>query len=151
MQTRDGVAAEPDTAVGRLNLRPPVIVSADSTIRSVAGTLRTENVGSVLIDTRPSSFATERDLVQALAEGLDPSSPITRVATMAPVWVPPSLSVVNAAALMVRMGMRHLPILDHGGQALGVLSMRDAFDVLLQSVEPSRWLASFESFLRVDY
>jgi hypothetical protein len=34
---------------------------------------------------------------------------------------------------------------------VGVLSMRDAFDVLLQSVEPSRWLASFESFLRVDY
>ncbi len=151
MQTTDGVAAEPETAVGRLNLRPPVIVDPDSTIRSVAATFRTENVGSVLIDTRPSSFATERDLVQAVADGLDPSSPITDIATMAPVWVPPTVSVVNAAALMVRMGVRHLPILDHSGQALGVLSMRDAFDVLLRAVEPSRWLAHFEAFLRVDY
>lgn len=150
MQTREGTIAEPDTPVGRLNLRPPVVIAPDSTIRSVAATLRSENIASVLIDTRPSSFATERDLVRALADGLDASSPITQIATMAPVWVPPSLSVVNAAALMVRMGLRHLPILDHSGQALGVLSMRDAFDVLLQSIEPSR-LASFESFLRVDY
>jgi hypothetical protein len=70
---------------------------------------------------------------------------------MAPVWVPPTVSVVNAAALMVRMGVRHLPILDRGGQPVGVLSMGDAFDVLLTAVEPSRWIASFEAFLRVGY
>ncbi len=149
--TRDGTPAAPETAVGKLNLRSPVRVAADSTIRDVAATLRAENIASVLIDTRPCSLATERDLVQAIADGMEPSWPVTRIATMAPVWVPPTVSVVNAAALMVRMGVRHLPILDHSSNAIGVLSMRDAFDVLLRAVEPSRWLAHFEAFLRVDY
>jgi len=151
VETKQGTHAGPETPVGRLKLRPVVLVAPNSTIRAVAGTLRAENVASVLIDSQPSSLATERDLVRALADGMDPSWPITRIATMAPVWVPPTVSVVNAAALMVRMGVRHLPILDRGGQPVGVLSMRDAFDVLLTAVEPSRWIASFEAFLRVGY
>ncbi len=105
--------------------------------------MRAGDVSSVVIDTEPPSIVTERDLTRALAEAIDPSEPAMRVATRAPVWVPPSITVVHAAATMVQVGMRHMLVLTTDAEPVGVLSMRDLFEILLRSHDEGAWLVDF--------
>lgn len=137
----------PDTPISQLHLRPPVRQGHQSTIGEVARCMRAEDVSAVVIDTHPCSIVTERDLARAVADDVDPSEPATRVATRAPVWVAPSTTVVHAAATMVQEGMRHMLVVDSSGEAVGVLSMRDVFEVLLRSVDGG-WLVDFAAALR---
>jgi CBS domain-containing protein len=137
----------PDTPISKLDLRPPVREDRQATIRQVAARMRAEDVSSVVIDTEPPSIVTERDLTRALAEAIDPSEPAMRVATRAPVWVPPSITVVHAAATMVQVGMRHMLVLATTGEPVGVLSMRDLFEILLRSYDAGAWLVDFAAAL----
>ena len=137
----------PDTPISKLDLRPPVREGRQATIRQVAALMRAEDVSSVVIDTEPPSIVTERDLTRALAEAIDPSQPAMRVATRAPVWVPPTMTVVHAAATMVQVGMRHMLVLATTGEPVGVLSMRDLFEILLRSYDAGAWLVDFAAAL----
>ena len=145
----DGTLARfgPDTPISRLHLRPPVREGRQATIRQVAARMRAEDVSSVVIDTEPPSIITERDLARALAEEIDPSQPAMQVATRAPVWVPPTITVVHAAAKMVQLGMRHMLVMATSGEPVGVLSMRDVFEILLRSVDGGGWLVDFAAAL----
>lgn len=137
----------PDTPISRLQLRPPVREGREATIRQVAFRMRGDDVSSLVIDTEPPSIVTERDLTRGLAEGVDSSEPAMRVATRAPVWVPPTITVVHAAALMVQVGMRHMLVLATNGEPVGVLSMRDLFEILLRSYDGGGWLVDFAAAL----
>lgn len=133
----------PSTQIGRLSLRAPVRVGPDASLRHAASVMRREGVSSLVVDTHPVSFLTERDLVHALADGRPATDEVSTVATRSPVWVPPTVTVAHAAALMVGLGFRHLVVVDPSGDVSGVLSMRDAFEVLLREVEADGWLAAF--------
>ncbi len=137
----------PDTPINKLDLRPPVREGRQATIRQVAALMRAEDVSSVVIDTEPPSIITERDLTRALAQEIDPSEPVMRVATRAPVWVPPTTTIVHAAATMVQEGMRHMLVIDSTDEPVGVLSMRDLFEVLVRSVDGGGWLVDFAAAL----
>jgi signal-transduction protein with cAMP-binding, CBS, and nucleotidyltransferase domain len=137
----------PDTPISKLHLRSPVREGREATIRQVAARMRSEDVSSVVIDTEPPSIITERDLTRALAEGIEPSESVMRVATRAPVWVPPTTTVVHAAATMVQVGMRHMLVLASTGEPVGVLSMRDLFEILLRSYDGGGWLVDFAAAL----
>jgi CBS domain-containing protein len=137
----------PDTAIGKLHLRAPVREGRQATICEVAARMRAEDVSSVVIDTDPPSLVTERDLTRALATDIEPSEPAMRVATRGPLRVPPTMTVVHAAATMVHFGLRHLLVVDISAEPVGVLSMRDAFEILLRSVDPGGWLADFSAAL----
>ena len=77
---------------------------------------------------------TERDLTAALAEGADPvTTPVSDYMTPAPEVLRPDSELVEAAHLMLELGIRHLPVV-RGGQLVGVLSMRDVLDA---DVHPS--------------
>ena len=136
----------PDTPISKLRLRPPVRTGRQATIREVAVLMRSEDVSSVVIDTEPPSIITERDLARAVAEGIEPSEPAMAVATRAPIWVPPTTTVVHAAANMVQVGMRHMLVVAASGEPVGVLSMRDVFEILLRSVDGG-WLVDFAAAL----
>jgi CBS domain-containing protein len=137
----------PDTPISKLHLRSPVREGRHATIREVASRMRAEDVSSVVIDTEPPSIITERDLTRALADEIDPSEPAMRVATRAPVWVPPTITIVHAAARMVQEGMRHMLVIDSTGEPVGVLSMCDLFEVLVRSVDGGGWLVDFAAAL----
>ncbi len=136
----------PDTPISKLRLRPAVRTSSQATIQEAAVLMRGEDVSSVVIDTEPPSIMTERDLARALAEGIEPSEPAMRVATRAPIWIPPTTTVVHAAANMVQVGMRHMLVMSTSGEPVGVLSMRDVFEVLLRAVDGG-WLVDFAAAL----
>jgi CBS domain-containing protein len=93
-----------------------VTASPESSVREVAELMRERNVGSVVLvegEGRLAGFVTDRDLtLSALADGRDPAEPVAGHASAPVITGAPDMDVQAAAELMVRHGIRRLPILD---------------------------------------
>jgi CBS domain-containing protein len=106
------------------------VVSAapTATVRQVAELMRERNVGSVvLVDDAGAiaGFVTDRDLaLGALTDGRDPGDPVEAHASSPVVTAEPGMDVEEAAELMVRHGIRRLPILD-GDRLTGIITLDD--------------------------
>jgi signal-transduction protein with cAMP-binding, CBS, and nucleotidyltransferase domain len=116
MQVRDGMS------------EVTVSVGPSHTLREAAAMMVERNTGAALVsdaDSPTPGIVTERDLLISVGAGEDPGAERVgdhmseRVIAAAPDW-----SLERAAAEMSRRGVRHLVVFD-GGEAVGVLSMRD--------------------------
>ena len=129
-----------DEAIRSLVKRPPVVVHPESTLRAVAETLSEESIGAVVVrGTRPpgapgshaEGVVSERDIVQALADGLDPDTARAEdVMTMDLACAAPNELMLTVAARMLDNEIRHLPVTE-GGVVVGMVSERDALRVLV--------------------
>jgi CBS domain-containing protein len=132
-----------DEAVRTLVKRPPVVVHPESTLRAVAETLSEESIGVVVVrGTRPpgapgsraEGVVSERDIVQALADGLDPDQArAADVMTLDLASAAPSEPMLAVAARMLDNEIRHLPMIDDG-VVVGVVSERDVLRVLIDEL-----------------
>jgi CBS domain-containing protein len=108
-------------------MRPPVTAEPEEPIRMVAARMRDGAAGAaaVLEAGRLAGILTERDLLRAIAEGLDPlATRVAQVMTPHPVDIEPGASVSQAASRMVELVVRHLPVVKQG-QLVGMISARD--------------------------
>ena len=129
-----------DEQVRSVLKRPPVVVHPESTLRAVAETLSDEVIGAVVVrGTRPpgapgshaEGVVSERDIVQALADGLDPDvARAEDVMTMDLACATPNELMTTVAARMLDNEIRHLPVTEDG-VVVGMVSERDALRVLL--------------------
>src|SRR5712691_6593968 len=92
-------------------------VSGEATFTEAATTMKEHHISSVLVmeGDRPVGIVTERDMVNLVAEGLDPA--ITRVTermTTNLATVDRRADLSDAAKLMAERRIRHLPVLDKG-------------------------------------
>jgi len=93
-------------------------------------------VGSAIVidpDGAGVGIITERDVLYAIGNGLDPD--VERAAnhiTWDVVYAGPSWTIEEAAAAMVSGGFRHLVVLE-GDEVLGVISVRDILRVWSQA------------------
>jgi len=105
-----------------------VTTSPQRTAREVAEVMRERNVGSVvLVDDagQPVGLITDRDLtIGVIADGHDGSGAVERYASAPVVTAGPGLDLRDAAALMVRHGIRRLPVLD-GHRLSGIVTLDD--------------------------
>jgi CBS domain-containing protein len=109
---------------------------AEESLEGAADRMSWHEVGAlpVLEGQHLVGIITERDLTAALAEGADPvTTPVSDYMTPAPEVLGPDSELVEAAHLMLELGIRHLPVV-RGGHLVGVLSMRDVLDA---DVHPS--------------
>lgn len=107
----------------------PEVVSADpdENLGDAAGRMQYQEIGSlaVLEHGRLIGILTERDLGRALAEGVDPfETPVRSYMTEEPITVTLDTEAGKAAATMLELGVRHLPVLDCG-RIVGMVSARD--------------------------
>ncbi|MDP1848751.1 MAG: CBS domain-containing protein [Solirubrobacteraceae bacterium] len=106
------------------------VVSAapTATARQVAELMRERNVGSVVLVDEAGAicgFVTDRDLaLGALTDGRDPSDPVEAHASSPVVTAEPRMDVEAAAELMVRHGIRRLPVID-SGRLTGIVTLDD--------------------------
>ncbi|HZA60323.1 MAG TPA: CBS domain-containing protein [Actinomycetota bacterium] len=113
--------------VGDIMTRDVKTVSADDTFADAARILHDNSISSVVIKDNgaASGIVTERDLVNVVAEGLDPTAVrigdrmTTELAT-----VESRTDIAEAAQLMATRRIRHLPIVDKGA-LVGIISIRD--------------------------
>jgi CBS domain-containing protein len=116
MQVREGMS------------RVVLTVGPDHALRAVAQLMSRRRVGAAVVmdpDAPGPGIITERDILVALGDGLDPDAEIvSEHLTREVVYAAPDWSLEEAAAAMMRGGFRHLIVLD-GGETVGILSVRD--------------------------
>jgi CBS domain-containing protein len=103
-------------------------VEPSATLADVARQMRTADADSVAVMSggRLVGIVTEHDLVRAIADGVDPKQALAEVVMSAnPATVGEDEEVSVVAVKMMRLGIRHLPVLDSAGQPIGLLSARD--------------------------
>lgn len=117
------------------DLPPGELLSVDpeTTIAEVARQMRTDDADSVAVmsEGRLVGIITERDLVRAIADGIDPQQVRADVVMTAdPATVDADEEVAVVAVKMMRLGVRHLPVVNKAGKPIGLVSARNLVAVL---------------------
>jgi CBS domain-containing protein len=108
-------------------------VGPDATLAEVARRMRLDDCDSIAVmaEKRLLGIITERDLVRAIADGVNPQQARADVFMSAdPATVTADEDVSVVAVKMMALGIRHLPVVDDKGSPIGLLSARDLVAVL---------------------
>lgn len=90
--------------------------------------------GSAVVESDMESpgIITERDLLRAVADGVDlNSTPVEDYMTANAITASATWDAEKAARSMLENGFRHLIVIDEGGRVDGILSIRDLIKGLL--------------------
>jgi len=120
--------------VSDLHQRRLFTADADETLDEAADRMRWHEIGALPVfeGHRLAGIITERDITAAVADGVDPATtPVSGYMTPAPAVLGPDSDLAQAAHTMLELGVRHVPIVDHG-RLVGVLSIRDLLDAETQ-------------------
>jgi CBS domain-containing protein len=106
-------------------------------LTEVAQQMASRDVGAVLVieDKRLVGILTERDILRAVAAGLDETTLVGDCMTRDPDTLESDETTRQAATLMIHGGFRHLPIMD-GDEVVGMLSIRDLMRLVLDDSAP---------------
>lgn len=124
-----GVVADVDRTqfVSAVMSAPVGEVSSQSTLRMAASVLGEWDVGALAVQKGRSivGIVSERDVTRAIADGADPDQIwMDDVMSELPRYLTPGDSLSTAAAIMLEVGIRHLPVLEDG-ELVGMVSIRD--------------------------
>jgi CBS domain-containing protein len=116
-----------------LEPRAPVTVQAGATVGDVVRILREHRIGCVLVveDARLTGILTERDLLLKLELPADPAAPAAPLMTADPEVLSPDDPIAWALNKMSVGGFRHVPLVDESGRPVGVVSVKDIVDYLV--------------------
>jgi CBS domain-containing protein len=113
--------------VGELATSRVVSVTPADSLRAATRTMTDAKVGMVVVleEDRLAGILTERDVLGAVAEAVDPDgTPVADVMSRNVVTVAPDWEVYEAAAEMAARNFRHL-VVTEGDKVVGVVSIRD--------------------------
>jgi CBS domain-containing protein len=112
---------------------PPVTVSQDVTIDDAAGVMWDKNIGSVIVVDGTGSMVgilTERDVLFSVTKSLiGRGVPISSIMSKTSLIATPNQNIVTAVDMMIKGGVRHLPVVDKDGKPVGMISQRDAMGI----------------------
>ena len=109
-----------------------VDIQADDTLMAAATKMRRFGVGALVVydGERMAGVLTERDVLRACVEGADPGrTHLTQYLTTDPETISADADVAEAAATMIGLNSRHLPVVDRG-RVVGMVSARDLLHAL---------------------
>lgn len=103
-------------------------VGPGHTLRQASAKMTEKGTGAALVFDEESPaprIITERDILNAIGTGDDPDKAlVSDHMSDSVISAPPDWSLERAAEEMVKLGIRHLVVVDQG-ELVGVLSMRD--------------------------
>ena len=103
------------------------VIGPEATLGDAAEALGGYDLGglAVVSDRNLVGIVTERDLVRALGAGADPESEhVADWMADAPDTFSPNVDVTEAAAWLLEVGYRHMPVMEDG-ELLGIVNIRD--------------------------
>lgn len=105
---------------------PLETVSKGATITEAARTMRESDISALVVTTSPPSIITSTDVLDAAAEGHDPSElQVADVMTTSVETVSSDLFLEEIAAMMTSLGINHLPVVDVNDEYIGMISSTD--------------------------
>ena len=117
-----------------------VSVGPAHTLRQVAQAMAGRKVGAAGVhdpDADGPGILTERDMLEAIAQGQDPDvEPASEHLTREAVVAAPDWPLLQAAQAMLAGGFRHLVVCE-GDEVVGVLSVRDVLRVWTERGGPA--------------
>lgn len=127
--------------------REPLCVLPNTSLKEVAAGLAKNQVGCVLIIDEKRCLAgifSERDWILKVAqkEAALLNTPISQHMTVNPVSTKMDTTLAFALNLMSHGGFRHLPILDDDQRCVGIVSVKDIVDYIVERMTSD--LLSFE-------
>ncbi|HEX9377570.1 MAG TPA: CBS domain-containing protein [Actinomycetota bacterium] len=132
--------------VGDIMTREVQTATTSNTFADVAKILHDSRISSVIVmeGDQVAGIVTERDLVNVVAEGVDPrDEPVSGRLTRDLATVEPRTDIADAARLMASRGIRHLPVLDRGSLA-GIISIRDLTNWAVEELTAGHELPDLE-------
>ena len=112
-------------------------VEPGARVTEIAQRMVERDVGAVLVleGQRLVGILTERDILRAVARGLDDRSTVADWMTRDPDTLEADESTRHAATLMIHGGYRHLPVMEKD-KVVGMLSIRDLMRIVLDDSAP---------------
>jgi len=125
-----------NATVGELSPRPHARVDAGDAMWKVVGEMKAKGRGAVLVEEEGAlvGIFTERDLLNRIdySDALWSHVVVRDVMTPHPMVIRPDDSLSEALRRLTQGHRRHLPILDHRGAVLGLISIRDILTHIAQ-------------------
>jgi CBS domain-containing protein len=117
--------------------RDLLTVEPGDRLTEVAQRMVARDVGAVLVMEGEAliGILTERDVLRAVAAGIQDDSLVSDHMTRDPETMSPDDTTQHAAVLMIHGGFRHMPLVE-GDQVVGMLSIRDLMRVVLDNAAP---------------
>ena len=107
----------------------PRTLSASDSVLLAAKAMREHDIGNIIVveSDRLYGILTDRDIVvRVLAEGSDPATvTVGQVCSRELTTIPPTASVGDAVRLIREKAIRRLPVVEEGGEVVGIVSMGD--------------------------
>ncbi len=109
--------------------------SPEDNVQEVAKKMVSFGVGSAVIveNNKPIGIVTEKDLiVKIVAKNLSPASvKVSEIMSKPLITIKPTKSVREAANIMMKNGIRRLPIVNNDGDLIGIITDNDILEVAL--------------------
>ena len=117
--------------------RDLLTVAPDERLAEVAQRMVDRDVGAALVTDASglTGILTERDVLRAVAAGIQDETTVADWMTRDPETMGPEEPTLHAAVLMIHGGFRHLPLVD-GDEVVGMLSIRDLMRIVLDDATP---------------
>jgi CBS domain-containing protein len=117
--------------------RDLLTVGPGDPIGEVAQRMVDRDVGAVIVmeGEALAGILTERDVLRAVAAGIQDETIVSDWMTRDPETMSPDDTTQHAAVLMIHGGFRHLPLVE-GDDVVGMLSIRDLMRVVLDNAVP---------------
>ncbi|MEQ8272560.1 MAG: CBS domain-containing protein [Deltaproteobacteria bacterium] len=134
-EDQDGFSAELlSRTLEDIGTTEPVCVTEDARVGDVVQGLADRNHGCVLVtkDGVLTGIFTERDVLRRVYGHADPSTPIGEVMTRDPEAVAFHDTIAVALNKMTVGGFRHVPLVDITKKPVGVVSVRDIVNFLVE-------------------
>ena len=112
-------------------------VASGDALGDVAQRMVDRDVGAVLVMEGEEliGILTERDVLRAVAAGVQDDTVVSDWMTRDPETMSPDDTTEHAAVLMIHGGFRHMPLVE-GDRVVGMLSIRDLMRVVLDDAVP---------------
>lgn len=116
---------------------PVARVGADASLADAARAMVADNVSAMVIggDDSPRALVSERDVVRAVAAGMDPTTVrAVEVASTKLVWCDADSTIDEVATQMMDRYIRHV-LVERDGALVGIVSARDVLGVYCSEAE----------------
>jgi len=128
--------------IGEICNREVVITEAGDTVLHAAKLMRKHHVGDLLVAKKsngssiPIGIITDRDLVvEVLAPEIDPKTlNVGDIMTRELATVKEDTGIFEAIRFMRVRGVRRLPVVDDGGNLVGVVTLDDLLELLVEEL-----------------
>jgi CBS domain-containing protein len=105
---------------------PLETISKGATITTAAKAMRENEINALVVTTSPPSIVTSTDILDAVANGHDPTSlQVSDIMTTDVETVSPDFFLEEIAAMMTSYGINHFPVVNVNDEYIGMVSSTD--------------------------